>query len=79
MSPSRWATSSSRSPRAVAPLPGRGLDFIDPWGNRIQAVDYRAIQFSKRPEVLAAMGAEGLGKTEAAVREMADRGVAPGA
>ena len=32
----------------VAPLPGRGLDFMDPWGNRVQVVDYRAIQFARR-------------------------------
>ena len=32
-------------------LPGRGLDFRDPWGNRIEVVDYRDIQFTKAPEV----------------------------
>ena len=37
-------------------LPGRGLDFLDPWGNRIQVVDYRDIQFTKAPQVLGAMG-----------------------
>ena len=30
-------------------LPGRGLDFRDPWGNRVQVVDYRDIQFTKTP------------------------------
>src|SRR5215216_641613 len=30
-------------------LPGRGLDFRDPWGNHIQVVDYRDIQFTKSP------------------------------
>ena len=49
-------------------LPGRGLDFIDPWGNHIQVVEYRDIQFTKAPEVLAAMGLEGLGKSEDALR-----------
>ncbi|MFI5122389.1 MAG: VOC family protein, partial [Vicinamibacteria bacterium] len=39
-------------------LPGRGLDFRDPWGNRVQVVDYREIQFSKTAEVLAGMGIE---------------------
>jgi catechol 2,3-dioxygenase-like lactoylglutathione lyase family enzyme len=63
----------------VAPLRGRGLDFMDPWGNRVQVVDYRAIQFAKTPEVLAAMGLTGLGKSEAAVREMDAKGFAPGA
>ena len=45
-------------------LPGRGLDFLDPWGNHIQVVEYRSIQFTKAPEVLAAMGLDHLQKTE---------------
>jgi catechol 2,3-dioxygenase-like lactoylglutathione lyase family enzyme len=61
----------------VEPLPGRGLDFMDPWGNRVQVVDYREIQFSKTPEVLAAMGVEGLAKSDAALREMRAKGFAP--
>ena len=28
-------------------LPGRGLDFLDPWGNRVQVVQYDEIQFTK--------------------------------
>ena len=56
-------------------LPGRGLDFLDPWGNRIQVVEYRDIQFTKSPEVLAAMGLGSLGKTAAALQELADKGV----
>src|ERR1041385_7013794 len=39
------------------------LDFHDPWGNFVQVVDYREIQFSKTPEVLRAMELE-LEKTE---------------
>ncbi len=56
-------------------LPGRGLDFIDPWGNHIQVVDYRDIQFTKAPEVLRAMGLDALGKTEAARQELANKGI----
>jgi lactoylglutathione lyase len=56
-------------------LPGRGLDFIDPWGNHIQVVEYRDIQFTKAPEVLAAMGLGDLEKTEGALQELADKGV----
>jgi catechol 2,3-dioxygenase-like lactoylglutathione lyase family enzyme len=56
-------------------LPGRGLDFIDPWGNHFQVVEYRDIQFTKAPEVLAAMGLGDLEKTEAALQELADKGV----
>lgn len=56
-------------------LPGRGLDFIDPWGNHIQVVEYRDIQFTKTPEVLRAMGLDALDKTEAARQELANKGI----
>ena len=36
--------------------PGRFLDFLDPWGNRIEIVAYDNIQFSKAPNVLRGMG-----------------------
>lgn len=32
------------------------LDFLDPWGNRIQVVEYRDIQFTKTGPVLRALG-----------------------
>ena len=57
-------------------LPGRGLDFRDPWGNRVQVVDYREIQFSKAPAVLRGMGLDGLEKSERAVAELQDKGLA---
>jgi catechol 2,3-dioxygenase-like lactoylglutathione lyase family enzyme len=38
---------------------GRRLNFRDPWGNHIQVVDYRDVQFSKVPSVLKAMGLTG--------------------
>jgi lactoylglutathione lyase len=37
-------------------LPGRFLDFLDPWGNRVQVVQYDQIRFSKTDEVLRQMG-----------------------
>jgi catechol 2,3-dioxygenase-like lactoylglutathione lyase family enzyme len=52
------------------------LDFRDPWGNHVQVVDYRDIQFAKTPSVLSAMGLEALEKTEAAERELRERGLA---
>lgn len=58
-------------------LPGRGLDFRDPWGNRIQVVDYRDIQFSKTNDVLRGMGMEGLEKSERAQAELREKGLAP--
>jgi catechol 2,3-dioxygenase-like lactoylglutathione lyase family enzyme len=39
-------------------LPGRFLDFLDPWGNRVQVVQYDQIRFAKTPEVLEEMGLE---------------------
>ena len=56
-------------------LPGRGLDFLDPWGNHIQIVEYRDIQFSKTQAVLDAMALGDLRKSERALKELADKGV----
>ncbi len=50
----------------------------DPWGNVVEIVDYREVQFAKAPEVLAGMGLGGLGKTERARRELADKGIGGG-
>lgn len=58
-------------------LPGGGLDFLDPWGNRVQVVAYRDIQFTKAPEVLRAMRLDGLEKTEDAKRQLAKKGISP--
>src|ERR671935_2157882 len=53
---------------------GRSLDFHDPWGNQIQVVDYRDIQFTKTDEVLRGMGLEGLEKRDRALDELRDKG-----
>jgi catechol 2,3-dioxygenase-like lactoylglutathione lyase family enzyme len=45
-------------------------DVVDPWGNRWQVVDYRDIQFSKTPRVLAGMGIDGIEKSERALSEL---------
>jgi catechol 2,3-dioxygenase-like lactoylglutathione lyase family enzyme len=57
------------------PVTGRGLDFHDPWGNLIQVVDYRDIQFTKTDEVLRAMELEGLEKSESAKAELRAKGI----
>jgi catechol 2,3-dioxygenase-like lactoylglutathione lyase family enzyme len=57
-------------------LPGRGLDFRDPWGNHVQVVEYADVQFSKTPGVLGGMGLAELSKSEAAQRELRDKGLA---
>jgi len=60
----------------IAILPGRFLDFLDPWGNRIEIIDYRDIQFTKAPQVLRGMGLSGLTKTRKALDELAEKGMA---
>jgi lactoylglutathione lyase len=56
-------------------LGGRGLDFRDPWGNRVQVVEYGSVQFSKTESVLRGMGLEGLEKSERALGELRDKGL----
>jgi lactoylglutathione lyase len=51
------------------------LDFMDPWGNHVQVVDYREIQFTKDPSVLRGMGLEGTAKTEQALDELRKKGL----
>jgi lactoylglutathione lyase len=58
-------------------LPGRFLDFRDPWGNRIEIVGYDNIQFTKAPHVLRGMGFDVLEKTEKAIGELTEKGMAP--
>ena len=55
--------------------PGVRLDFRDPWGNLIQVVDYRDIQFTKAPGVLRGMGLGGLEKRPSAVEELREKGL----
>lgn len=61
----------------VETLPGPFLDFRDPWGNRIEIVGYDNIQFTKAPHVLRGMGLAHLSKNEKAIKELADKGMAP--
>jgi lactoylglutathione lyase len=60
----------------VDQLPGPRLDFRDPFGNRVQVVQYDQIQFLKAPEVLQALGLPALGKTDAALAELRSNGLA---
>jgi hypothetical protein len=50
------ATRRALEAAGVEILPGRFLDFLDPWGNRVQVVQYDQIRFAKTDEVLQAMG-----------------------
>lgn len=61
----------------VQPLPGRFLDFLDPWGNRVEIVGYDNIQFTKAPNVLRGMRLSHLAKNNKALKELANKGMAP--
>ena len=61
----------------VEALPGPFLDFYDPWGNRFEIIGYDNIQFSKTPNVLRGMGLAHLSKTDGAIRELTEKGMAP--
>lgn len=69
-------TRSALAEAGVSVRPSGSLDFHDPWGNHIQVVDYRDIQFAKTPAVMRAMRLDGLEKSEAAQREIRERGLA---
>jgi catechol 2,3-dioxygenase-like lactoylglutathione lyase family enzyme len=70
------ATRRALTDAGVQIQPGRGLDFVDPWGNHVQVVDYRDVQFSKTPQVLSGMGLEGLAKSDRAESELREKGLA---
>jgi lactoylglutathione lyase len=71
----REAVRAALEEAGVEILPGRGLDFLDPWGNQIQVVEYADIQFTKSEDVLGGMGLEGLEKTPGALKELRDKGL----
>ena len=54
---------------------GPFVDFLDPWGNRIEVVAYADIQFSKAPHVLRGMQFDGI-KSDKARKELADKNMA---
>ncbi len=56
---------------------GERINFRDPWGNRIEVVSYAGIQFTKADHVLKGMGVGSIAKTEEALKEMAEAGIAP--
>jgi len=61
--------------RGVEILPGPRLDFRDPWGNHLQVVDYRDIQFTKAPQVIDAMGLGSLRKRPEAIARLRAKGL----
>jgi lactoylglutathione lyase len=59
----------------VAVTRAPNCSFRDPWGNHVQVVDYREIQFAKTDRVLRGMDLE-LEKTERARAELREKGLA---
>ena len=58
-------------------LDSRFLDFLDPWGNRVELTTYTNIQFTKADHVLRGMGLAHLKKSEDAIAELRAKGLAP--
>ena len=58
-------------------LDTRFLDFLDPWGNRVEITTYRSIQFSKAGHVLRGMGLDHLEKSPEAIAELRAKNMAP--
>ena len=59
----------------VAVTRAPNCSFRDPWGNHVQVVDYREVQFTKAPEIVRAMGLSPE-KTERALAELRAKGLA---
>ena len=58
-------------------LDGRFMDFLDPWGNRVEITTYTKIQYTKADHVLRGMGLGHLRKTEEALAELRAKGMSP--
>lgn len=52
-----------------------GLDFQDPWGNNVQVVDYREVQFERTEPVRRRLGIDEIEKSAEARDEMAEKGL----
>ena len=61
----------------ISIAPGPFLDFRDPWGNLVEVVGYSNIQFTKADHVLRGMHLSHLEKNDQAIRELAEKGMAP--
>ena len=60
--------------RGIALLDGPFCDFLDPWNNRVEIVEYRNLQFTKSPGALAKLGVDPA-KSAEAERELRDKGM----
>jgi catechol 2,3-dioxygenase-like lactoylglutathione lyase family enzyme len=58
-------------------IDSRFLDFLDPWGNRVEITTYAKIQYTKAAHVLKGMGLGHLTKTDGALAELRKKNMAP--
>ncbi|CAN5912128.1 hypothetical protein BH23ACT11_BH23ACT11_05070 [soil metagenome] len=65
------------SAKILRSTPDGGLDFLDPWGNYWQVVEYANVQFTKASQILEGMGVTGLEKSENALAELRSKGMTP--
>jgi len=75
---SKEAVRAALAEAGVPASPPPRLLFQDPWGNNVEVVEYGDVQFTKAPNVLRGMGADALTKSERALGELRDKGMAPG-
>ena len=59
----------------VTLLGGQFLDFLDPWGNRIEITTYTNIMFSKTTAILRGMAMDHLQKTDQALAQLSKHGL----
>ena len=71
----REAVREAARAAGVTVQPSGHLRFRDPWGNNVEVVDYRDVQFTKDARVLRGMGLE-LAKHEGALAELREKGLA---
>ena len=72
----REAVCDALEANGVKILPGKGLEFRDPAGNRIQIVEYAEIQFTKTDAALRSVGVVDGTKTPEAQEELREKGLA---
>jgi catechol 2,3-dioxygenase-like lactoylglutathione lyase family enzyme len=70
------AVRSAAQAAGLQVAPSGSLRIRDPWGNVLEIVDYRDVQFTKTPEVLRGMGLDELEKSERALDELRAKGLA---
>jgi lactoylglutathione lyase len=69
------AVRASLRTHSIAVQSSGSVDFHDPWGNHVQIVDYRDVQFTKLPSILSQLGLDGLQKSEQAIAELRAKGI----